>query len=101
MDTDSKNIINLDLKREGKNLIIDSEIRFKITKLGIDLYQYYATGQEKYVYGVFSSFSSKTNQNKKEKHVKSNIISNTSTLKEKSSCFKKRESIVGCIFFSL
>jgi len=30
-----------DFKREGQNLIIDSEIKFKITKLGIDLYQYY------------------------------------------------------------
>ena len=64
-----------DFKRDGKNLIIDSEIKFKITKLGIDLYQYYAAGQEKYIDGVFSSFSSKTNQNKKEKYV--NISTDT------------------------
>ena len=62
-----------DFKREGQNLIIDSEIKFKITKLGIDLYQYYAAGQEKYIDGVFSSFSSKTNQNKKEKYVNISI----------------------------
>jgi len=62
-----------DFKRDGKNLIIDSEIKFKITKLGIDLYQYYAAGQEKYTDGVFSGFSSKTNQNKKEKYVKISI----------------------------
>ena len=62
-----------DFKREGQNLIIDSEIRFKITKLGIDLYQYYATGQEKYTDGVFSGFSSETNQNKKEKYVNISI----------------------------
>ena len=62
-----------DFKREGKNLIIDSEIKFKITKLGIDLYQYYAAGQEKYNDGVFSGFSSKTNQNKKEKYVNISI----------------------------
>ena len=62
-----------DFKREGKNLIIDSEIKFKITKLGIDLYQYYAAGQEKYTDGVFSGFSSETNQNKKEKYVNISI----------------------------
>ena len=62
-----------DFKREGQNLIIDSEIRFKITKLGIDLYQYYATGQEKYTDGAFSGFSSETNQNKKEKYVNISI----------------------------
>ena len=62
-----------DFKRDGKNLIIDSEINFKIKKLGIDLYQYYAAGQEKYTDGVFSGFSSETNQNKKEKYVNISI----------------------------
>jgi len=62
-----------DFKRDGKNLIIDSEIKFKITKLGINLYQYYAAGQEKYTDGVFSGFSSETNQNKKEKYVNISI----------------------------
>ena len=62
-----------DFKREGQNLTIDSEIKFKITKLGIDLYQYYAAGQERYNDGVFSGFSSKTNQNKKEKYVNISI----------------------------
>ena len=62
-----------DFKRDGKNLIIDSEIKFKITKLGIDLYKYYAAGQEKYTDGVFSGFSSETNQNKKEKYVNISI----------------------------
>ena len=62
-----------DFKREGQNLIIDSEIKFKITKLGIDLYQYYAAGQERYNDGVFSGFSSETNQNKKEKYVNISI----------------------------
>ena len=60
-------------KREGQNLIIDSEIKFKITKLGIDLYQYYAGGQERYNNGIFSGFSSETNQNKKEKYVNISI----------------------------
>ena len=62
-----------DFKREGQNLIIDSEIKFKITKLGIDLYHYYAAGQERYNDGVFSGFSSETNQNKKEKYVNISI----------------------------
>ena len=62
-----------DFKRDGKNLIIDSEIKFKITKLGIDLYQYYAAGQERYNEGVFSGFTSETNQNKKEKYVNISI----------------------------
>ena len=62
-----------DFKREGQNLIIDSEIKFKITKLGIDLYQYYAAGQERYNDGIFSGFSSETNQNKKEKYVNISI----------------------------
>jgi len=62
-----------DFKRDGKNLKIDSEIKFKITKLGIDLYQYYAAGQEKYTDGIFSGFSSETNQNKKEKYVNISI----------------------------
>ena len=62
-----------DFKRDGQNLIVDSEIRFKITKLGIDLYKYYAVGQERYIDGIFSGFNSETNQNKKEKYVNISI----------------------------
>ena len=61
-------------KRNGDDLIIDNEVSFKITKLGVDLYKYYAKGVEKYKNGIFFSFNSKTNQNKKEKYV--NIIVN-------------------------
>ena len=56
-------------KRNGTNLIINNEVNFKISKLGVDLYKYYAKGVEKYENGVFSGFNSKTNQNKKEKYV--------------------------------
>ena len=77
-----------DFKREGQNLIIDSEIKFKITKLGIDLYQYYATGQEKYTDGVFSGFSSETNQNKKEKYVNISIDTTDKNLIIDGSSFK-------------
>ena len=50
--------------RNNGNLKIENEVSFKITKLGIDLYQYYASGEEYYNNGVFSGFNSKTNQNK-------------------------------------
>ena len=56
-------------KRNGTNLIINNEVNFKISKLGVDLYKYYAKGVEKYENGIFSGFNSKTNQNKKEKYV--------------------------------
>ena len=59
--------------RNNGNLKIENEVSFKITKLGIDLYQYFAAGQERYNDGVFSGFSSKTNQNKKEKYVNISI----------------------------
>ena len=55
--------------RNKKILTIDNEVSFKITKLGVDLYKYYAKGVEKYENGVFLSFNSETNQNKKEKYV--------------------------------
>ena len=77
-----------DFKRDGKNLIIDSEIKFKITKLGIDLYQYYAAGQEKYTDGVFSGFSSETNQNKKEKYVNISIDATDKNLVIDGSSYK-------------
>ncbi len=55
--------------RNGENLIIENEVSFKITKLGIDLYNYYAKGVEKYNNGELIGFNSETNQNKKKKYV--------------------------------
>ena len=81
-----------DFKREGQNLIVDSEIRFKITKLGIDLYKYYAVGQEKYSNGVFSGFSSETNQNKKEKYVNITVDPKEKDLVVDGSSFKGKTS---------
>ena len=52
--------------RNGSNLTIYNEVSFKITKLGINLYKYYAKGVEKYEDGIFSGFNSTTNQNKKK-----------------------------------
>ena len=55
-----------DFKREGKNLTIYNEVSFKITKLGIDLYSYYASGQEQYIDGVFLVLNLKQTKIKKK-----------------------------------
>ena len=85
-------------QRNGQNLSIDNEVSFKIRKLGIDLYTYYAQGVEKYENGVFSGFNSKTNQNKKEKYVNitidpvdKNLIIDGSSFKGKAS----KDMIIG------
>ena len=46
-----------------------SEVSFKISKLGVDLYKYFAKSEENYSKGVFKSYSSKTKQNKKDRYV--------------------------------
>ena len=74
--------------RNNGNLKIENEVSFKITKLGIDLYHYYATGEEYYKNGVFSGFNSKTNQNKKEKYVKIKIDPNDKNLIIDGSSYK-------------
>ena len=58
-----------DFKREGEHLSIISEVSFKITKLGVDLYKYFAKSEENYVNGIFKNYSSKTRQNKKDRYV--------------------------------
>ena len=58
-----------DFIRDGDNLSIISEVNFKITKLGVDLYKYFAKSEENYVKGIFKSYSSKTKQNKKDRYV--------------------------------
>ncbi len=55
--------------KNGDNLTVKSIVNFKITKLGIDLYKYFAESEEKYNKNTFSSFTSKTIQNKKNKYV--------------------------------
>ena len=57
-----------DFSRKNQILKIKSEVNFKITKLGVDLYKYYALSEEIYKNGRFIKFSSNTNQNKKEKN---------------------------------
>ena len=61
--------------RKGEDLSIISEVSFKITKLGVDLYKYFAKSEEKYKNGSFLSYYSKTKQNKKDRYV--NIFANS------------------------
>ena len=62
-----------EFERNKDQLTINNEVKFKISKFGVDLYKYYAKGEEKYENGIFSGFRSKTNQNKKEKYVNISI----------------------------
>ena len=64
-----------DFIKKDDILTVKSEVKFKITKLGVDLYNYFAASEEMYKDNNFFKFSSKTNQNKKEKYV--NIAFNT------------------------
>ena len=84
--------------RDGNNLSIVSEVSFKITKLGVDLYKYFAKSEENYEKGIFKSYFSKTKQNKKDRYV--NIIFDTidKNLKIDGSSYKgkaDKEFIVG------
>ena len=67
-------------QRKNENLKVLSEVSFKITKLGINLYKYNAEAVENYSKGVFMGFNSKTNQNKKEKYVNISIDPNDKNL---------------------
>jgi hypothetical protein len=85
-------------QRNGDNLIIDNEVSFKISKLGIDLYSYYAKGTEEYKNGVFYGFNSETNQNKKKKYVNISIDPIDKDLIIDGSSFKgkvNKEMIIG------
>jgi hypothetical protein len=62
-----------DFIRENDNLTIESEVSFKITKLGVNLYNYFAKSEETYKKGVFKSYKSKTKQNKKDRYVNINV----------------------------
>ena len=84
--------------REGDELSIDSEVRFKITKLGVILYNYYAKSKENYKNGIFKSYYSKTKQNKKDRYVNieadpsgSNLVIDGSSYKGKAN----KDFIVG------
>ncbi len=77
-----------DFVKNGDNLTVKSVVNFKITKLGIDLYKYFAESTEKYQKGVFQSFESSTLQNKKNKYVKITLNKEKNNLYIDGSSFK-------------
>ena len=84
--------------RKGENLSIKSEVSFKISKLGVDLYKYFAKSEENYVRGVFKSYSSKTKQNKKNRYVNIEVDPSDKNLIIDGSSYKgkaNKEFIVG------
>ena len=87
-----------DFIRDGDNLSIVSEVEFKIRKLGVDLYKYFAKSEENYQKGAFKSYSSKTKQNKKDRYVNINVDLEAQNLIIDGSSYKgkaKKEFIVG------
>ena len=74
--------------KNGDILTVKSIVNFKITKLGIDLYKYFAESTESYEKGTFKSFNSRTIQNKKKKYVKINLNSEKNKLEIDGSPYK-------------
>ena len=58
-----------DFNRNNDELTVNSDVEFNIKKFNINLYSYSAKSKEIYKKNNFSSFSSITNQNKKQKYV--------------------------------
>ena len=56
-------------KNENEQLLVKSEIRFQIKKLGVVLYKYHVEGTEIYQNGKLIKFNSNTDQNGKNKFV--------------------------------
>jgi hypothetical protein len=79
-NNDSIGYHKYDFKRDGDNLSIVSEVSFKITKLGVQLYKYFAKSEENYEKGVFMSYFSKTKQNKKDRFVNIKLDQNKEKL---------------------
>ena len=77
-----------DFERSNEILKIKSEVNFKITKLGVDLYKYFAISEEIYKNNEFFKFSSKTNQNKKEKYVNIKLDKQNKSLNIDGSSYK-------------
>ena len=84
--------------RDNVTLTVKSEVSFKITKLGVDLYNYFAESEEIYKNNNFFQFNSKTNQNKKNKYVNIAVDPTNESLIIDGSSFKGKasnETIVG------
>jgi len=87
-----------DFIRKNDTLLIKSEVDFKITKLGVDLYTYFAASEEIYKNNKFFKFSSKTNKNKKTRYVNINVDTTDSNLIIDGSSYKgkaEKDVIVG------
>ena len=87
-----------DFIRDKDTLTVKSEVQFKITKLGVDLYKYFASSEEVYKDEKFFKFSSKTNQNKKNKYVNISYNDDDRELTIDGSSYKgkaKSNTIVG------
>ena len=87
-----------DFKRDGNKLSIESEVSFKITKLGVDLYKYFASSEENYEKGNFVSYFSKTKQNKKDRYVNIKVDTKDNSLIIDGSSYKgkaDKDFIVG------
>jgi len=87
-----------DFIRENNTLLVKSEVSFKITKLGVDLYKYFASSKEVYKDNQFFKFSSKTKQNKKDKYVNIAVNSEAKDLVIDGSSYKgkaDKDYIVG------
>ena len=82
-----------DFVRDNNLLSVKSEVSFKITKLGVDLYKYFAQSDEVYKDSKFYQFSSKTNQNKKEKYVNINLNTDKKELIIDGSSYKGKASV--------
>ena len=79
--------------RNNEKLTVKSVVNFKITKLGIDLYKYFAESNENYEMNMFSSFDSQTIQNKKEKYVKISLNKDKNKLLIDGSSYKGETDI--------
>ena len=85
-------------KRKGDSLSIESEVSFKISKLGVILYKYFAKSEENYEKGIFKSYFSNTKQNKKDRYVNIRLDTNKKKLIIDGSSYKgdaNKDFIVG------
>ena len=87
-----------DFIRKNDTLLVKSEVNFKITKLGVDLYKYFAASEEMYKDNKFFKFSSKTNKNKKKRYVNISVDTTGNNLIIDGSSYKgkaTKDFIVG------
>ena len=87
-----------DFIRKNDILSVKTEVSFKISKLGVDLYKYFAASEEVYKDNKFFKFSSKTKQNKKDKYVNISIDNTEDNLIIDGTSYKgraKKDFIVG------